>query len=227
MKIVNYKQYLVDGCKTICSLLCDDCSTFNELTNLNLNSVDYGYFRPMSILISELSGSVLEKDSTTQPSEINADTATLDLGDFVVQPDYEKRGEDGCPTYYNFYAKYVQVLLGELPEWILTRVDITLDSLKFYYLRFDDREFCEQVGLIEMKHPPHLSLCIEIDNRILHDPDPKPLSDCNPEKYVITVDTKPQGQPNVIISEYIGDTLRQTSQIRSDDNGTYEFITEA
>lgn len=226
MNIVKYKQYLVDECKAICSLLHDDCGTFDELSDLDLKSVDYGYFRPMSISILEMdAGSgASEKDAA---SEASADIAALDLGDFVVPPNYDNRGEDGCPDQYNFYAKYVQVLLGKLPEWIPARVDISLDSLRFYYLRFDDNEFCEQVGLIEMKYPPHLSLCVEIDNRILHSPSPNPVPDLNPEKYIITVDTKPQGQPDIIISEYVGDALRQTSQICNDDKGTYEFITEA
>lgn len=52
--------------------------------------------------------------------------------------------------------------MGELPDWSPVRVDISTDSLMFYFVKYDDKDFCEQIGFLEMKCPPHLSVCVEI-----------------------------------------------------------------
>ena len=204
MRFNHYKQYFPDGVMT-------------------LNAVKNDIFEEARQLYERVDSTLFDDDChmmTVTVAEFEAGDDE-DIGDYVSLADdvpYSKW--DG--RSHRFIQNYVRVLNGDLKDWHPVRVDINMEEIRIFYIRFcGENGLSDMCEVLSIKYPPKIVLCVEIDPFEERDD----MVATSRELYRLEV-ANLNGQRMVTINEYFPDNhLMAVRCLKEGEKGLYAETT--
>ena len=199
MNIKAYKRYFWDESagKTIASITNATAAEIHELT-------EYLYrYKRTSFRKIRLSFAV---EGSNDANDDNYPTFSILADEF---------------TDSTFSQKYVNILMGEYPEWQIARVEICDDSIGFLVVKFDGNGTVvpNSFDTVYLEHLPiGTSLKVEIDN----------ADNTEADTYLIfNRAERGDEKPVYVVEEYKKSNLLRTCTICKDSKGGFELVKES
>ena len=189
----SFKQYLDFGINCSCKMICSiKKANLNEIYELIENDFQHeaDMFRPMTITFLGFNGNGKE------------------ISDFVTT---------GLEAEYVTDPRYLQIFLGQIPDWNPVKVELYTSGARFIYYRFDENgKVCDWYS-IELEIPTYLQFRIDIEG----------AAGIPAESYVVTLEFRGEHNHYVRFEYDQSGKLRYRGEIKEDEKGTYELITAA
>lgn len=189
----SFKQYLDFGikcdCKMICSIKKANLDEIYELSNYE-DQHEADMFRPMTITFLSFDGKGKE------------------ISDFV---------STGLTAEYITDPRYLQIFLGQIPDWHLVKVDLSPSGASFIHYKFDENGKVYDWHSVMLEIPPYLQFRIDIEG----------AANIPAESYVITLESSDEHNRHVRFEYDQSGKLQYRGEIKEDEKGTYELITVA
>lgn len=189
----SFKQYLDFGidyrCKMICSIKKANLNEIYELSSYDFQQ-EADMFRPMTITFLGFDGNGKE------------------ISDFVAT---------GLEAKYITDPRYLQILLGQIPDWHPVKVELYTSGARFIHYKFDENGKVYDWHSVGLEIPPYLQFRIDIEG----------AAGIPAESYVVTLESRDEHNHHIRFEYDQSEKLRYRGEIKEDEKGTYELITAA